>query len=301
MSQKYLDLSLTAIVCYCVLAIGVTSVMAKDRVRQEENNGEDKKTSTVEKVDIDSASESAEGNDNAADSVSKTGENKNGENKKEQPVGVSKSGRSDAPVVRIGTSASKDATSLKFIGNKSFDVVTPEWFETSLSKDAKHKLVPIDVMGIDEEMLDQEVKARIEQEINDHVDEFLGAGAHNFVHFSPEEKQAIVQKSAKVTGIYNRENSQEPAEFYFAHLKFDDSFRKMAKAKWVETHQQSRLIQYGLIAGGAFLLIGFMFGGLKLNSATSGFYQGRLQFFVAIVILGVIAAGIYFGTKIDWI
>ena len=111
----------------------------------------------------------------------------------------------------------------------------------------------------------------------------------------------VVTHEATVTGTDSVTGKQSPAEMYYATLSFDQGFRKKAEQTWIEQRQSSRLMQIGLVSAGLLLVIGFLFGTLKLNSATSGFYQGRLQFLGGIVILGIICAATYFGLQLDWI
>ena len=49
------------------------------------------------------------------------------------------------------------------------------------------------------------------------------------------------------------------------------------------------------------LLVAGVFSYFSLDTATRGFYTGRLQFLAAIAILALIGAGLYFARLITWV
>jgi hypothetical protein len=90
--------------------------------------------------------------------------------------------------------------------------------------------------------------------------------------------------------------------FHQSHalLSFDDDFRGAVSAKWAEVRAASRLMQTGLGAGIVILLLSTMFSYFKLDTATRGYYTGRLQFAAAAAILAVIAASVLFANYVPW-
>jgi hypothetical protein len=77
-----------------------------------------------------------------------------------------------------------------------------------------------------------------------------------------------------------------------AQLVFDDKFRDEVELRWSELRSRSRLAQTGLGAGVVLLLLGTMFSYFKLDTATKGYYTGRLQFVTAGTILALVAASV---------
>ena len=184
---------------------------------------------------------------------------------------------------------------------QKFQVIAPEWYSEEKTADAQGHVYPFSVFGLDTEQLESEKKSLLREKVNQYLDELLGLEARHYVVFSDQEIQAQVVREATREGTYFNGSDHQPVEVYFADLQFSLPFETRAKKRWIEERQRSRLVQYGLVIGGLLLAIGFVFGGIRLNSATSGFYQGRLQFVVGIVILGIVVAGVFFGSQIDWI
>jgi hypothetical protein len=84
-----------------------------------------------------------------------------------------------------------------------------------------------------------------------------------------------------------------PMHECFALLEFDQSFRDELAQRWDGIRSTSRLTQLGLFAGAALLLLVSVFGYFRLDTATRGYYTGRLQFATAAAILAVIGAGVF--------
>lgn len=279
-----------AMICYCILAIGVTTVVAQDKSKGEQSPSSQNSPSTGDQATSSnqvspSASKSESRQDGAAiDTENKSDSKETGSSDPDPSNSPSKSFTSDPSLLTTA------------VGESAFKVTVPDWF-----KDADSAAVAIEAFGLTHDQLQSDVRAEIRRSAHQVIDELLGSQAHQYVHFSDQELQALVSREEFRDGFYSDDSGDQPCEFYYAHLDLGSKFQREANKRWIETKQESRLLQYGLITGATLLLIGFVFGGIKLNSATSGFYQGRLQFFVAVVILGVIAAGVYFGTQIDWI
>ena len=297
-SNRTFEFPVAAMVCYCVVAICVTFVAAQTRgVSQDEGVAAD--TKKVEAKSTGNNATDQKIKDAKSPAKKEDSQESSKANSKEEES--SKKTPNSLPVVSIKTKASSNPDSLLNFQSGAFDIVVPEWYSEPVVVEEEKNRVGFHVFGFDDQQLQDEVKTQLTKEVDRYVDQLLGTNAHKYVEFSDEEKNKLLAKTETRAGIFFDGQEQLPVDFYFAQLEFDNSFQELAKSKWVQKRQESRLLQYGLIGGGALLLIGFLFGGLKLNTATSGFYQGRLQFFVAIVILGVVAAGIYFGTQIEWI
>lgn len=86
-----------------------------------------------------------------------------------------------------------------------------------------------------------------------------------------------------------------------ALLQFDESFRTEALQRWREIVTRIRLTQAGLAAGGLLLLVAMLFGLLRADTATRGYYTRTLQILAAVTILGIVAAGVLLAKKIPWL
>jgi hypothetical protein len=84
-------------------------------------------------------------------------------------------------------------------------------------------------------------------------------------------------------------------------LEFGPEFRKELESSWVGKIAESRLLQMSLVAGGAILLLGSVFGYFRLDNATRGYYTGRLQFMTAAAILAIVALGAAAAFRFTWL
>ena len=310
MSKTSIDTPIKALYCYCLLAIGVTLIVAQDRVWSQEKT--DSKSTPAAKVASDKQASDKVAHEKQADEIKTERDKDKNESSKDSASSSQSSesksgakglaaGKQNLPVVQIKTSATEGSDSHLVFQSGAFDVVPPEWYEEPVQSADDKLVIKFFAHGFSDELLKDDFDTRLQSKIDSYVDQLLGPAANRFVRFTDSEKEQLITRKEVRPGIYFDGQKRNPIDFCFTEVVFDKPFDQLVTNKWVEKRQQSRLIQYGLIAGASLLLIGFVFGGLRLNSATSGFYQGRLQFFVAIVILGVIAAGFYFGTKIDWL
>ena len=85
-----------------------------------------------------------------------------------------------------------------------------------------------------------------------------------------------------------------------AQLVFDDKFRDEIEHRWSEVTSKSRLAQTGLGAGVVLLLLSTLFSYFKVDTATKGYYTGRLQFATAGAILALVAASVLLAKCIPW-
>ncbi|MEC9091362.1 MAG: hypothetical protein VX438_01565 [Planctomycetota bacterium] len=186
------------------------------------------------------------------------------------------------------------------LNHSNFRVESPEWYEQFKASSAERSTV-FSVFGLNRELLEKEVKGTLKACVANYVEGLLGSVLPQDLDLTDSELLSLIERKEIKTGSYFDGKQTFPVEFLFAKVKFDEVFDEKVRRWWIEKRQENRLVQSGLVAGGLLSLIGLIFGGLKLNCATSGYYQGRLQFCLAIVILGVIAAGVYFGSQLDWI
>ncbi|MBM4002084.1 MAG: hypothetical protein FJ295_02185 [Planctomycetes bacterium] len=87
----------------------------------------------------------------------------------------------------------------------------------------------------------------------------------------------------------------------YALLEFDADFREEAQQRWQRVVTTSRLGQIGLGFAGLFTFLLMVFGYLRADTATRGYYSKRLQFATAVAILGLLVAGLMITKHIQWL
>lgn len=89
-----------------------------------------------------------------------------------------------------------------------------------------------------------------------------------------------------------RQYSVGPMHTSYAMLQFDEPFRKLLNQRWEEAVAKSRLLYTAVLGGLILALLGVLFCYFRLDTATRGFYRGRLRFVAAAAILALLAAGL---------
>lgn len=147
----------------------------------------------------------------------------------------------------------------------------------------------------------RELDKELEKQTDDYVAWALGSAlAPRFIHFSADEiRHELVGPGntyqdtvVSSVGTMKREH---------ALLEFKPEFRERIAQRWKDVKAKWRLAQFGLFAGGAILLLGTVFGYFRLDTATRGYYTGRLQFLSAAAILTIVGAGVMVAQWIAWL
>lgn len=86
-----------------------------------------------------------------------------------------------------------------------------------------------------------------------------------------------------------------------ALLEFDGGFRGELDSRWQAIVRRMRLALTGVAGGGVLLGIAVLFGLLRADTATRGYYTRTLQFVGAVAILGLVAAGVLLAKSIPWL
>jgi hypothetical protein len=86
-----------------------------------------------------------------------------------------------------------------------------------------------------------------------------------------------------------------------ALLEFGQDFREKIERRWNQVKVTSRLLQVSLAAAAILAGLATIFVYLRLDTATKGYYSGRLQIAAGAVILGLVALGILTARWIPWL
>jgi hypothetical protein len=166
----------------------------------------------------------------------------------------------------------------------------PAWVDDSGKLVGDDYLVTVMVgPHADRALCDQAMTEELRRATDRYIDQLIG---------SPDAGELVDLPMADIRRQVVRAEHQEPVQASFgpmvnlyALLQFD----KKLQDRIVREHEQA-LVQrrVGVTAGGMGLVIvvlGTLFGYLKLDTATRGYYSGRLKLAAAAVILTAIAAG----------
>ncbi len=136
---------------------------------------------------------------------------------------------------------------------------------------------------------------------NEYIAEQLGSElAPTLLQYNA---RIIKQRFVKPANTYSEQITVSIGDMQQRHalLEFDNNFRSEIQSTWVGKIAESRLLQMGLVAGGAILLLGSVFGYFRLDNATRGYYTGRLQFMTAAAILAIVALGAAAAFRLTWL
>lgn len=135
--------------------------------------------------------------------------------------------------------------------------------------------------------LDVELKKAVDA----YVDEYLnvdGASRHLNLNLN-QIRTSLVDPKRQYSGTV--EFSFGPMRQEYRQLRFSREFREELDDRWREVVAQNRLLKTGLGAGGVLMLLAVVFGYFRADTATRGYYTGRLQFGAAAAILTLVIAG----------
>lgn len=219
---------------------------------------------------------------------------------KSAPVTSSKAGNHGAPA---GDRGLELASPLKVeaITNVTYpnrNELTPNWLETKPWTKEKVTFVPV-VSRL--QVSEEDCKSALESEIREATDTYVNRFLKND-HASTLLNLRSRNTVPEITERFEEQVVVTAGTMYQSHalLAFDEHFRDAVSAQWGEVRAFSRLMQAGLGAAVVILLLGTMFGYFKLDTATRGYYTGRLQFAAAAAILAVIAASVLFANCVPW-
>ncbi len=86
-----------------------------------------------------------------------------------------------------------------------------------------------------------------------------------------------------------------------ALLEFGPVFHNEVENAWHQVMARAQLVKVALAGGAVLGMLVLLFGYFNADTATRGFYSGRLKFATAVAILAVIATGVLIAKSIPWL
>ena len=158
--------------------------------------------------------------------------------------------------------------------------------------------------------------AQLEATVDTYVDWYLGKvygdsfKASQFVDFDSDYVLAnLVNPRANPDSEYEEviQHSFGPMHQKHALVKFGPEFRQLLDSRravidqrWRQMHQTGRVLAAALGFGLILAFLGVVFGYFRLDTATRGYYTGRLQFVSVVAILAVVVAGFLLAQRVPW-
>jgi hypothetical protein len=192
---------------------------------------------------------------------------------------------------------------IKFITNVNYLTPNrPSWIEMPPTYDDAKEVLRVAVKAGPyrsvrdcEPDLEKEVALAVSDFVNQQV---KARYASTFITYSLDDlrrrnvvREQFSEQLGTSLGLMNQVHAQ---------LVFDNKFRDEIEHRWSEITAKSRLGQTGLGAGVVLLLLSTLFSYFKVDTATKGYYTGRLQFATAGAILALVAASVLLAKCIPW-
>ena len=201
-----------------------------------------------------------------------------------------------------GTDASDDPNSVSE-PRVEYPSDMPSWITQPVAADGPvhYLLVESDpALNVDE--CRRGLDEKLEAALNEYIDDYLGvAGASRLVSYDAETIRArLIRPTDEYIGRI-KIRSLDPMVQSWVRLSIDQGFRSELDQRWSVERRKSRLVQTVLFGGGAMAVLALVFGFFSIDTATRGYYTGRLRLAVLTAILGVIVAGVLAARFVAWL
>lgn len=176
----------------------------------------------------------------------------------------------------------------------------PEWVGRNVMVGSQHSLAVSSGLYVSEAKADLELASVIKAKTDEYIAEQLGSSlAPQLIRFDA----TTISRELIHLPVYHEEISGSVGPMHQAHalIEFGPEFRQTIVNKWTDLTAYYRLLQTGLVAGGALLFLGTIFSYFRLDNATRGYYTGRLQFMTAAAILAIVGSGALLAKWIYWL
>lgn len=139
------------------------------------------------------------------------------------------------------------------------------------------------------EEIQSELLPSIRSALNSYMAQFIDHQAPALIQLPPGYVVDHGIVADRWNGIRNDSLAGAPMHSMWLKLRFDANVRRDLQARFEQAKVTHRLGAFGLGGGLLLALLGTLYGYLKLDTVTKGFYSGRLR--LAAVLTGLSAAG----------
>ena len=148
------------------------------------------------------------------------------------------------------------------------------------------------------EKLDEKLK----QVTDEYINELLGtATAARWIAFDASR----IRRTLVAPGNIYDEKVISPSVgvMHQSHalLEFGPEFHRDVEQAWHQIVARARLVKVALAAAAVLGTLALLFSYFQADTATKGFYTGRLKFATLVAILGLIASGVLLARSIPWL
>ena len=144
----------------------------------------------------------------------------------------------------------------------------------------------------------RQLKTATDEYINEIVE---NPHASQWIQFSTDE----IRSGLVSPGHYFDEKVISPSfgEMHQSHalLEFGPAFHNQVDQTWHQVMARTQLVRVALVGGAILGVLVLLFGYFNADTATRGFYSGRLKFVTVVAILGMIVAGLLMARSIPWL
>lgn len=138
--------------------------------------------------------------------------------------------------------------------------------------------------------------------VNEYVADHHGEeAAVQYVGIDLEYIENQLQAEPVYEEMVKYESIDHPMRQQHTLLKFGKDFRDEIERRWNQVVVTTRLAHVGLVLVAVLFGLGTIFSYFRLDTATKGYYSGRLQLATGTVILGLVAFGILVARWVPWL
>jgi uncharacterized integral membrane protein len=152
----------------------------------------------------------------------------------------------------------------------------------------------------------QEARRTLYRLLKETTDRYVNKliGAPNAARWIGWSEARIRQTLVGPDKVYDETvNSPSVGVMHQSHalLEFDEQFRGEMETQWKHVVARAQLIKVTLVGGLILGMLVLLFGYFNADTATRGFYTGRLKFVTLVAILGLVVFGVLLARSIPWI
>ena len=148
----------------------------------------------------------------------------------------------------------------------------------------------------------KELQQQLKRVTDEYINEFLGQDTAS--HWVSWDTSRIGRELVAARNHFEEKViSPSFGVMYQSHalLEFGPDFHRQVEESWRQVQARAQLVKMALGAAAVLGTLMLLFGFFQADTATRGFYSGRLKFATAVAILGLIACGVYFARSIPWL